>query len=80
MNYLHLPARKGYHNGYMQSVDSKLVDAETLRVVLWDKRCRPSLRTVRDWQRRKILPYFKIGKGVFFDVEQVRASLGRARQ
>lgn len=55
----------------------KLVSAEKLLETLFEPDCRPSLRTVRRWQRARVIPYVKIGSLVFFDLEKVRESLSR---
>ncbi len=53
----------------------QLVDANGLLEALFDESCRPSLRWVREMQRRRQIPYIKIGHLVRFDIEQVRRSL-----
>jgi hypothetical protein len=53
----------------------KLVDAKGLLTALFDESCRPSLRWIRDQQRRRAIPFVRIGRLVFFDVNQVRARL-----
>lgn len=54
-----------------------LVDAEILRVVLFDKKCRPSIRTIRNWQYDGVIPYYKLGHSIFFDLDEVRTCLER---
>ena len=54
---------------------AKLVDAKGLLDALFDESCRPSLRWIRDQQRRRAIPFVRIGRLVFFDVSQVRARL-----
>lgn len=54
---------------------AKLVDAKGLLNALFDESCRPSLRWIRDQQRRRAIPFVRIGRLVFFDVNQVRARL-----
>jgi len=54
---------------------AKLVDAKGLLNALFDESCRPSLRWIRDQQRRRAIPFVRIGRLVFFDVSQVRARL-----
>jgi hypothetical protein len=34
-----------------------------------------SIRTLRDWRYRKIIPYYKIGRSVLYDPEEVRKAL-----
>ncbi len=36
-----------------------------------------SLRTVREWQAQRRIPFLKIGKIVRFDVESVARAIGR---
>ncbi|MBV8969949.1 MAG: helix-turn-helix domain-containing protein, partial [Verrucomicrobia bacterium] len=33
------------------------------------------IRTLRDWRYRKIIPYYKIGRSVLYDPEEVRKAL-----
>lgn len=56
---------------------NRLVDAHGLLEALFDETCRPSLRWVREMQRRRQIPYIKIGHLVRFDIEQVRQSLAK---
>lgn len=66
------------HDGAVPS-EFGLVGAETLLERLFPhERDRPSIRTLREWQRRRLIPYKKInGKLVLFDVGEVRAALDR---
>lgn len=41
------------------------------------KRLNKNPRTIRDWMRRGWLPYYKIGRSVRFDWQEVRTHLGR---
>jgi hypothetical protein len=53
-----------------------LVDAVGLGEALCpDPRSRPSLRTIRRWQKMRLVPFLKIGTRVFFDPVQVRRAL-----
>jgi hypothetical protein len=54
---------------------SQLVDAEGLLAALFDEKCRPKLLWVRERQRDRSIPYIKVGRRVFFDVEEVRNAL-----
>jgi hypothetical protein len=53
----------------------QLVDAHGLLQSLFDESSRPSLRWVRTMQKRRLIPYIKVGHLVRFDVEKVRAVL-----
>jgi len=53
----------------------KLVDANGLLEMLFDERFRPSVRWVRDQQRAGALPFTRVGRLVFFDPDEVRATL-----
>jgi hypothetical protein len=53
-----------------------LVDALGLAEALCpDPRSRPCLRTVRQWQKMRLIPFLKLGKKVLFDPVQVRRAL-----
>lgn len=55
-----------------------LVGAENLLKALFpDEKDRPTIRWLRRQQKNRTIPYIKIGKFVWFDVEQVRAHLER---
>ncbi len=58
---------------------SGLVDGPTLLATLWDETSRPSLRWLRDQQKRRAIPYIKIGRLVFFDPKKVAAHLEQKR-
>ena len=36
---------------------------------------RVSPRTLRDWRNSKIVPYFKVGRVIFYDPERVQEAL-----
>lgn len=57
--------------------DPKLVDANGLLDSLFDKKSRPRLQWVRIRQKRREIPFIKLGRRVFFDVVQVREFLAR---
>lgn len=73
----------GFDTGYSsmdQTPFSKprptLVDAEALLRELWrDKESRPSLRWLRGMQAKRLVPYRKIGRKVYFDPEEVRRAI-----
>jgi hypothetical protein len=46
-----------------------------LETVFPDERSRPALRTFAKWKADGFIPFFKIGRRVFFDPEQVRAAI-----
>lgn len=53
-----------------------LVNAESLLEILFpDERSRPSLRFIRSLQAKRRLPYYKVGRLVFFDVGEARAAI-----
>ena len=56
---------------------SRLLEATELITELWSTDSAPSLRWLREQQRRRTLPYVKIGRRVFFDPAAVRAALDR---
>lgn len=56
----------------------QLVDAVTLLQTLWPEgSSRPSLRWLREQQRRRTIPYLKIGTRVWFKPHAVREHLDR---
>ena len=53
-----------------------LVDARGLTESLFpDPQSRPCIRTVRRWQKMRLIPFLKIGKKVMFDPRCVRTAL-----
>lgn len=49
-----------------------------LEIIFSDPESRPAERTFRDWQRKGLIPFHRIGgRKVFFDPEQVRRALDR---
>jgi hypothetical protein len=36
-----------------------------------------SVRTLRDWRAKRLIPYFKIGRVVMFDPKKVLPALGK---
>ena len=55
--------------------NDQLVDAARLLEILFEERSRPSLRWLREQQRRRTIPYIKIGHLVRFNPAQVREAL-----
>ena len=53
-----------------------LVGEERCREILFpDEASRPCRRTMRDWQAKKLIPYVRIGRRVFFDPAAVRRAI-----
>lgn len=53
-----------------------LLDAEGLLSAIWrDKKSRPSLRWLRGMQEKRLVPYRKIGRKVYFDPQEVRRAI-----
>jgi len=50
----------------------QLVDGPTLLEIIFKPECRPTLRWLRDQQKRRAIPFLKIGRLVFFDPVTVR--------
>lgn len=58
------------------SIPQGLVGAKTLLEIIWPcETDRPSLRFLRELQAKRLIPYRKISRMVFFDPEEVRRSL-----
>ena len=55
--------------------NDQLVDAARLLEILFDERSRPSLRWLREQQRRRTIPDIKIGHLVRFNPALVREAL-----
>jgi hypothetical protein len=55
--------------------DLQLVPAQKLLELLWPPDCRPSLRWLRDQQKRRRIPSIKLGHLVFFIPDDVRNAL-----
>lgn len=52
------------------------VNAQGLLKVLWPyEDSRPSLRWIREMQSNRVIPYYKLGRCVYFDPIEVRRSL-----
>jgi hypothetical protein len=49
----------------------------TLEIVFPDEAARPSVRTFRQWQRLRLIPFIKINRRTFFDPAEVRRALDR---
>ena len=57
--------------------NNHLVSGPRLLDLLFEEESRPSLRWLREQQKRRIVPYLKIGARVYFDPVQVRESLNK---
>jgi len=58
-----------------KSNEHKLVNAERLLEALFDDESRPSLRWLRQMQAQRVIPYYKIGHLVRFNINDVREAL-----
>ena len=60
------------------SEERQLVGMKTcLKLVFPDEATRPSFRLFNDWKTRGYLPFYKIGRRIFMDPEQVRLAIDR---
>ena len=60
----------------LESLPGGLVGAETLLELIWpDENTRPSLRWLREMQAKRLVPFRKIGRLVYFDPIEVRQAL-----
>jgi hypothetical protein len=55
----------------------QLVDAEKLLEILFPADCRPTLRWLRERQKKKEIPYVKLGRLVYFNPVSVQESLSK---
>jgi len=53
----------------------RFVDGPRLLAILWDEASRPSLRWLRTQQKRRAIPFVRIGHRVWFIPSQVRQHL-----
>jgi hypothetical protein len=56
---------------------SQLVDAEKLLEILFPSDCRPTLRWLRERQKKREIPYIKLGRLVYFNPASVQESLAK---
>jgi hypothetical protein len=56
---------------------TKLVKAPALITELFAEDNRPCTRTLDRWRVRRLIPYYKIGHEIWYDIEKVRAALDR---
>jgi len=55
-----------------------LTDINGLLLAVWpEKSGRPSARTIRNWQVRRVIPFVKVGRLVMFDPDRVRDALAK---
>jgi hypothetical protein len=54
---------------------ARYVRAPRLLELLFDEGDRPSLRTLRSWQRQRRVPFVRIGRGIYFDPMACKAAL-----
>jgi hypothetical protein len=56
----------------MTKNNKAFTDMNGLRAAgFWPNGKAPSVRTLRDWTRLRLLPYHKVGHFVFYDVDEV---------
>jgi len=60
--------------------DTKLTNARRLLEEVWAERARPSLRWLREQQKRNAIPHVRIAGKVFFDPVKVRQALDACAQ
>ena len=61
-----------------EAIKFELVGAETMMEMVWpNEKDRPSLRTLANWQRLRIIPFVKLGGRVYFNVEDVSEAVRR---
>jgi hypothetical protein len=54
--------------------DGRLVNGEKLLEIVFHDDCRPTVRWLKHQQKLKRVPFRKIGRLVFFDVDEVLAA------
>jgi hypothetical protein len=59
--------------------NSQLINAEELRKTMWKAKCRPSMRALREWERKGMIPSVRIGRLVYFNPEEVRRAFVERR-
>ncbi len=60
--------------------EPRLVNAEGLLEALFDEQSRPSLRWLRKMQAHRVIPYYKLGHLVHFNVQEVKEALQSERR
>ena len=66
---------KGRQMRYRVVNETKLLDAEGLLAELFPPDSRPTVRWLREQQRRRSIPFVKLGRLVFFDPIAVREAI-----
>jgi hypothetical protein len=64
---------------YNDTDGDQLVDAVELLQIIFKPKCRPTVRWLRDQQKKRRVPFVKIGRLVFFQPSQVRAAMNGQR-
>lgn len=65
------PQTSGAENG-----TSVLLNGESLLKLLFpDQKTRPSVFWLKKMRQKKVIPFYRVGKRVFFNAEGVRAAL-----
>jgi len=61
-----------------ENLPSGLVGPDAcLRILFPDKASRPCLRYFRELQRKRLIPFVKLGRRTFFDPAEVRRAIDR---
>ncbi len=55
----------------------RLVSGPRLLEILWDETSRPSIRWLRDQQRRRSIPFMRVGRLIWFCPRQVMEHMAR---
>ncbi|HWB02799.1 MAG TPA: hypothetical protein VG796_07215 [Verrucomicrobiales bacterium] len=60
----------------IQAPPGGLLNAQELLATLWpNPETRPSLRWLRSLQARRAVPFYRVGRRIFFDSQRVKAAL-----
>jgi hypothetical protein len=63
---------------HIQDTNVQLVDAEKLLEILFPADCRPTLRWLRERQKKQEIPFIKLGRLVFFNPAKVQEALAKS--
>ena len=55
----------------------KLVDARSCIDAIFHQEARPGLRTWMDWKAKGIIPFVKVGRRVFYNVDECRQAINK---